>query len=58
MLEADLAAGTLVPVLLGYEPTLSDGECPSVWAIFPNHHMLLRTRVLLTALIESMQQEE
>jgi DNA-binding transcriptional LysR family regulator len=55
MLQSDLSSGSLVEVMTDYEPTLSNGELPAVWAVLPHHRLLNRTRLLLDAIIEYMK---
>lgn len=58
MLKDDLDAGRLVLVLPDYEPTLPNGRQASVWALFPDCHLLHRTRLVVDAIVERMRQDD
>jgi len=57
MMKDDLAAGRLMVVLPDCEPTMGNGQQPSVWALFPDCHLLHRTRLVVDAIVERMRQD-
>lgn len=55
VLKEDLASGRLVEVMPEYKSVYSSGELPGLWIVYPNRHVLYRTRVLIDFLSKELQ---
>ena len=53
--QNDLRSGRLVQVLSEYQCVLQNGELPAVWIIYPDRHLLRRTRVFVEAFADYMK---
>ncbi|MFT3719501.1 LysR family transcriptional regulator [Pseudorhodoferax sp.] len=54
LIREELAAGALVPLLPQYACVYADGEVPGLWVLYPNRHVLGRTRLLIDFLVRHL----
>jgi LysR family transcriptional activator of dmlA len=50
----DINAGRLVELMPDYKCVYGDGELPGLWVLYPNRHVLYRTRLLIDFLVERL----
>ena len=53
----ELESGRLVQILPEFENVYADGESPAIWVLYPNRHMLQRTRVFVDELTSFLRQQ-
>jgi hypothetical protein len=54
VVKKDIEDGRLIHLLPDYECVYPNGEKPSLWILYPNRHILSRTRLLIDFLIEHL----